>query len=70
MAYGLVAALLEDYVSDASTTETAELQDIVTELAPHLWQLLFPDGEAPAEPGQGSAEVQQGLFRHALFRCC
>jgi predicted ATPase len=63
VAYGLVAALLEDYVSDASTTETAELQDIVTELAPHLWQLLFPDGEAPAEPGQGSAEVQQGLFQ-------
>ncbi len=58
MPFGLFNEVLAGFLKTAVANEREDLRDVVAELAPLLWQSLFPDEELPEEK---TAEIEPKL---------
>jgi len=69
LAYGVFVEELNVYLEYVSAEERTQLREAVAELAPHLWNSLFPTEEAPepAEPDM-NPQLRQALFLARLGR--
>lgn len=70
MAYGLFADVLRHFLESARGGARLVVQEFVASLAPHLWEVLFPDQELPQAFQQADIqpELRQSLFLARLGR--
>ena len=70
LAYGVFVEGLKVYLEHTSASGRTDLQKTVAELAPHLWDSLFPDEPMPqaAATADMNPELRQALFLARLGR--